>query len=264
MHAYSAGWNRKNPWRRIALLILAISLEPGSVTRSGRVFGPGAPLFESYSESSSRPHHSDEAQPLEARARDYLDVKCAACHQPGGIGKGGMDLRYSTSLERTGLFSPGRRPGPDGKPRFHIRPGDFQASDIYIRMASLGKDAMPPLGNTQVDKTGLALMRKWIESLAADSLSPGRALRKKGPLIIHDRERLELTPGPSNPKAGEVTAVKIINQRGGREAGISISTRIFPGGEDWILRLSRPLSRGRYWLVIQVGEAVIRRDLLVI
>ena len=36
----------------------------------------------------------DESAELEARARVWLDVNCAMCHQPEGLGNANIDLRY--------------------------------------------------------------------------------------------------------------------------------------------------------------------------
>lgn len=264
MRGYPARRSRESRWRGCALLLLALSAVSGSATAGGRTSGLGSPRFEVFPTSSSRPHPFDEAQPLETRARAYLDANCAYCHQPGGIGKGGMDLRFSTPLQRTALFAPIGRTGPDGKPLFHIRPGNIRVSDIYIRMASLGKDAMPPLGRTQVDERGLALMRKWIESLAEDSLAPKSSLRTKGPWIIHHREQQELMLGRWNLGTVGVSALRIIHPSGRRETGVSISARAHPRSEGWTLRFSQPLPRGRYWIVIEGDGITVRRDLLVI
>lgn len=266
MRGYPVTRIRKSRWRGRALLLLALSAVSGFATAGGRTPILGTPRYEVFPTISSRPHPFDETQPLETRVRAYLDANCAYCHQPGGIGKGRMDLRFGTPLQWSAVFALSGRTAPDGRPLFHIRPGDIRASDIYIRMASLGKDAMPPLGRTQVDERGLALMRKWIESLAADSLSMKGVPRKTGPWILHHREQQELTLGQWNLGTVVVSAFRtfrIIHPSGRSETGISISARARPRIEGWTLRFSRPLPRGRYWIVIEGNGFTALRDLLV-
>src|SRR5690606_20806987 len=54
-------------------------------------------------EFASQPDPLDEDAGLEPRARSYLDVHCASCHQPGGWTPSeiNMDLRFETPLEET-------------------------------------------------------------------------------------------------------------------------------------------------------------------
>lgn len=249
------------------LPVLALAWATASGLEDSPAAALGNPRFEAFSTSSNKPDPFDGTRPLESRARAYLDINCAYCHQPGGVGKGGMDLRFGTPLERTALFAPSGRAGPDGKPLFHIRPGDIRASDIYIRLASLGKDAMPPLGRTRVDEKGLALMREWIEGLAAESPGPKRTTRTRGPWLIHPRERRELTLDRWNPGAGGISGgisdLEIIHPSGRREEGISFSSRMVAGTGEWTVRFSRPLPRGRYWMVIGGDGVRFLRDLLV-
>ena len=62
----------------------------------------------------------DKDADLETRARVYLDVNCAMCHQPNGTGNAIIDLRYTSSLE--GLKSIGVKPGQGdlGNHRRHV------------------------------------------------------------------------------------------------------------------------------------------------
>ena len=77
----------------------------------------------------------DESADLETRARVYLDVNCAMCHQPKGPGNANIDLRFATSLE--GTKSVNQNPGqgdlgiPDAK---LIAPGNPDASLMLHRI----------------------------------------------------------------------------------------------------------------------------------
>ena len=46
----------------------------------------------------------DDENSLGQRARVYLDVNCAMCHQPNGPGNANIDLRYATALDKTRMI----------------------------------------------------------------------------------------------------------------------------------------------------------------
>jgi putative heme-binding domain-containing protein len=103
---------------------------------------------------------------LDDRARAYLHVNCAHCHQFGGGGTANIDLRYSNKLEQTNLV--------DVRPvqgTFEIAgaqllsPGDPYRSVLYYRMAKLGPGRMPHIGSEVVDEAGLRLIHEWIRSI---------------------------------------------------------------------------------------------------
>ncbi|MCB9662738.1 MAG: PQQ-dependent sugar dehydrogenase [Alphaproteobacteria bacterium] len=96
-------------------------------------------------------------------ARAWLDVNCAGCHRPGGIGLSGMDLRAATPLEDAGLCGV-----PSGDGGVLLAPGDAAASRIVQRAGSRAAgEQMPPLGSHRVDDDGLAPVRAWIDGLSA-------------------------------------------------------------------------------------------------
>ncbi|WP_049782654.1 hypothetical protein [Maribacter sp. HTCC2170] len=96
------------------------------------------------------PNWSDETNTLEDRARAYLDVNCAHCHQPGGsynVNYGGeFDLSYETSFE------------------------DSKINDVKIpivdRMSSpVSGYFMPLIGSTVIHTEGFDLIDTYIDSL---------------------------------------------------------------------------------------------------
>ena len=115
---------------------------------------------------------------LEARARAYLDVNCAHCHNPAGPAHtSGLDLR-SANADATslGVF---KRPIAAGRASadlaFSIEPGHTERSILVHRMASLDPGVMmPELGRQSVDARGLALIREWIAGMNAPA--PGAPL----------------------------------------------------------------------------------------
>lgn len=133
------------------------------------------PLYSETYSARTQPSPFDESQPLEKRARSYLAIHCSACHRSGGVLQGSLDLRFNTPLSLTGLLALSDRRDADGKSlnRARICAGKPEDSDVYHRLRSTGKDAMPPLGRTSPDERGLALIRTWIISL--QSMAPSRS-----------------------------------------------------------------------------------------
>jgi uncharacterized repeat protein (TIGR03806 family) len=100
------------------------------------------------------------------RARSYLHINCAMCHQPGGTGGGALDLRMSASLSATGLCNRAPLAGDLGLTNpVVLKPGDPDNSILVLRMESLGIVRMPPLGSLEIDNQGLAVIREWISGL---------------------------------------------------------------------------------------------------
>ena len=120
----------------------------------------------------------DASADLGARARSYLHVNCAICHRPGGGTSSMLDLRRDRALKET--FALDVRPalGAFGlaDPSI-IAGGDPTRSVLFYRMAKMGHGRMPHVGSKVVDEEGLALIGRWIESLAPgkDPGSPAAA-----------------------------------------------------------------------------------------
>lgn len=113
----------------------------------------------------AHPRIDDANAPLEVRARAYLDVNCALCHNPGRPSAAPMDLRIETPLEKMGIVSerPGDAFGLTDEQRVH--PGVPGASSIWARMGTLGPQRMPPLASSVIDERGRELVAAWIASL---------------------------------------------------------------------------------------------------
>ncbi len=109
---------------------------------------------------------------VEARARAYLDVQCAHCHNPNGPARtSGLYLNASmTDPLRLGVCKVPVSAGQgSGDLRFDIVPGKPQESIFVYRMnSSTPKIMMPELGRTVVHKEAVALMREWITSMRGD------------------------------------------------------------------------------------------------
>lgn len=109
---------------------------------------------------------------LDERARAYLQVNCAHCHNPDGPAHtSGLDLRYSqTDPAEWGVL---KRPVAAGRGSadldFDIAPDHPEASIIPHRMASTDPgEMMPELGRSVTDQRAVALIRDWIAHMGPD------------------------------------------------------------------------------------------------
>jgi len=121
------------------------------------------------------PNAYDAGAPLADRARAYLDVNCAHCHNPEGPAHtSGLDLSWSQDdPSRWGVL---KRPVAAGRGsagfEFSIEPGHPDRSILLHRMASTDPGVMmPELGRTLVDERGVALIQEWIAGMEADGSS---------------------------------------------------------------------------------------------
>jgi uncharacterized repeat protein (TIGR03806 family) len=110
------------------------------------------------------------------RARAYLDVNCAHCHNPQGPGHtSGLDLSWSQS--DPALWGVLKRPVAAGRAsggfEFAIEPGHPERSIVVHRMQSTDPGVMmPELGRQLVDERGVELMREWIAAMDRDGRTP--------------------------------------------------------------------------------------------
>ena len=122
------------------------------------------------------PHFASAYDPasgtLDERARAYLQVNCAHCHNPSGPAHtSGLDLRYSQiDPAARGVL---KRPVAAGRGSadlsFDIAPGHPEQSILLNRMQSTEPgEMMPELGRTLVDQRAIALMREWIADMGPD------------------------------------------------------------------------------------------------
>ncbi|MDC6406903.1 MULTISPECIES: PQQ-dependent sugar dehydrogenase, partial [Maribacter] len=115
----------------------------------------------------------DETADINDKARSYLDLNCAYCHQSGTGNRADFDLRLVNSLSQTGLLTAGMNAtlGIDGEGI--LIPGDASKSQLYHRPASINEGIMmPPLAKNQVDSKGVLLIQQWIDQLQAPVPAP--------------------------------------------------------------------------------------------
>jgi putative heme-binding domain-containing protein len=109
----------------------------------------------------------DAKQDLARRARSYLDINCAHCHQNGAGGTATIDLRAEASLANTKANNVPPIQGtfniPDAK---LVAPGEPFSSVLYYRISKTGPGRMPHIGSDVVDSRGIETIHDWIRSLA--------------------------------------------------------------------------------------------------
>lgn len=95
---------------------------------------------------SSLADYKNESLSTEKRARAYLDINCAHCHNPGGSAyNSNLDLRNETPDKQTGIHS--------------------KVGEIALRIASSGELHMPKIGTTIQHDEGVQLILNYLNNL---------------------------------------------------------------------------------------------------
>lgn len=113
----------------------------------------------------------DPKAPLEARARAYLEINCAHCHNPAGAASN-SGLFLELDRKEAVTIGVGKRPVAAGRGSggraFAIQPGDAEASILIYRLRSTDPGiAMPELGRATAHDEGIELLSQWIDSMPA-------------------------------------------------------------------------------------------------
>lgn len=106
---------------------------------------------------------------LDQRARSYIDINCAHCHnQHGPANNSGLWLQYSnTDSTQLGICkSPVAAGTASGGLPFAVYPGKPEKSIMLYRLNSIEPEvAMPELARSVIHTEGVSLIRQWIASL---------------------------------------------------------------------------------------------------
>ena len=112
---------------------------------------------------------NDDAAPLEERARAYLDINCAHCHNSvGAADTSGLFLDISTEIGYAyGICKPPVAAGSGSGGRlFDIVPGESDESILVYRMESTDPAArMPELGRSTTHTEAVDVIADWIDTL---------------------------------------------------------------------------------------------------
>ena len=106
---------------------------------------------------------------LDKRARAWLDINCAHCHNLNGPANNtGLYLDYyETDMKSLGFFkTPVAAGRGSGNLKYDIVPGRPEESIMVYRFNSTDPGIMmPELGRTMVHKEGLELIKDWIDNI---------------------------------------------------------------------------------------------------
>jgi uncharacterized repeat protein (TIGR03806 family) len=113
--------------------------------------------------------YTDESADLDDRARSYLEVNCAHCHNPDGAADP-SGLKLSVTITEPHEYGVCRTPvaagGGSGGYFYDIVPGEPDESILMFRMSSTDPDVkMPELPTQTADDFGVDLMREWIAAM---------------------------------------------------------------------------------------------------
>ncbi|AGC48986.1 hypothetical protein MYSTI_07714 [Myxococcus stipitatus DSM 14675] len=106
---------------------------------------------------------------LTQRARTYLDINCAHCHNPKA--QPGITSRLFLDIKTTDEFSLGycKRPGSAGGGvggEFDIVPGSHDTSILWFRMhTEVSGKMMPEIGRALRHEAGAQLIADWIDAM---------------------------------------------------------------------------------------------------
>ncbi len=123
--------------------------------------------------------YADDAQPIDARARAWLDINCSHCHSTTGPARtSGLWLESDVADPRLlGTCKPPVAAGRGtGDRAFGIVPGDPDHSILTYRLESTDPGAMmPELGRALAHKEGVALVSRWIAEMKGKCEATGNA-----------------------------------------------------------------------------------------
>ena len=108
----------------------------------------------------------DASADLGRRARAYLQVNCAHCHQEHAGGSATIQLGDDQALDQMRALDVKPTQGTFGIADARlIKPGDPEGSTLFYRVLKLGGGRMPRIGSNVVDARGSKLLGDWIEAL---------------------------------------------------------------------------------------------------
>lgn len=124
------------------------------------------------SEVEKVPMWADMSADLNSKARAWLDINCAFCHNPKGVAStSGLFLSYHEQNKTAlGIFKTPVAAGKgSGNRQFDIIPQQPDKSILVYRIESTDPAAMmPELGRKTVHKEGVALIKAWIKNMGND------------------------------------------------------------------------------------------------
>ncbi len=192
----------------------------------------------------------DVSTSTEDRVRSYLDVNCASCHRPGGLGRGVFDARLSTPLAAQNIIDGPLISGDLGIAGAKVvTPGSPQTSALFQRLNRTDNFRMPPVALGDAPQPILSALAQWIQDLpptpaatAKADANPAESIRVSDTVLFTDMDcfRIETT-----------SATYLFGKRGAGFASI-----LDPAGHDWISYKPGGQSKGEYRGLPKCGHPV--------
>lgn len=146
---------------------------------------------------------------LDEKARSYLDLNCAYCHQSGSDVRADFDLRMQLSLAETNLLDAGIFNSLNIPNEAILEEGSPERSILYLRANSLADGvAMPPVAKNKIDTEGMLMLEAWIRQLGnVPNVAVYNVLASPASIDMNvgDTAQLTATVEPSNATDTAVT-----------------------------------------------------------
>ena len=150
--------------------------------------------------------HSKDA-PLDHRARSYLHVNCAHCHQFGGGSGLALSLRIVDPLESLKGIDVLPEKGGFGIAEAKILArGRPEQSTLIYRIASSSVGRMPHLGSREIDGQAVVLVSQWIARLGQD---PGYPLESHELASLMTHARALAGDSQQDPSSRRLSALRL-------------------------------------------------------
>ncbi len=108
----------------------------------------------------------DTSASPELRVRSYLDANCAACHRPGGPGRGNFDARFVAPFSAAELTSAALVAGDLGITGAKlVLPGAPEKSVLHARLVRTDALRMPAISLSDESAPVAPLLAEWIGGL---------------------------------------------------------------------------------------------------
>lgn len=133
----------------IGMKLRSMNFTPSYVSQNQLDYFSGIGLLDGVNSASISilPDWTDESLDIFSRARAYIDINCAHCHQPGGpVSNFGLDFRLETPYEDTGIYA---------------NRGEIEART----QSNIPSYMMPQLGRTIVHNEAVVMLLQYLDEI---------------------------------------------------------------------------------------------------
>ncbi|GHC48692.1 fibronectin type III domain-containing protein [Ulvibacter litoralis] len=133
----------------IGMKLRSMNFTPSYVSQNQLDYFSGIGLLDGVNSASISilPDWTDESLDIFSRARAYIDINCAHCHQPGGpVSNFGLDFRLETPYEGTGIYA---------------NRGEIEART----QSNIPSYMMPQLGRTIVHNEAVVMLLQYLDEI---------------------------------------------------------------------------------------------------